>query len=126
MALTLRTVAARFCPQSEAALQPRADGPPQAVEVAAQAVVAGQRDHLAPPRGGRHPEGIGHPLHVILTDVPIGAWTAAEVFDVLEVARSSDGCRKAADTSIAIGIIAALGASALLVAWRLYFRARAV
>jgi nitrite reductase/ring-hydroxylating ferredoxin subunit/uncharacterized membrane protein len=54
---------------------------------------------------------IGHPLHVILTDVPIGAWTAAEVFDVLEVANGSDGFRKAADTSIAIGIIGALGAA---------------
>jgi len=54
---------------------------------------------------------IGHPLHVILTDVPIGAWTAAEVFDVLEVASGSDGCGKAADASIAIGIFGALGAA---------------
>lgn len=54
---------------------------------------------------------MGHPLHVILTDVPIGAWTAAEVFDVLEVASGSDGCGKAADTSIAIGIFGALGAA---------------
>lgn len=58
-----------------------------------------------------HGTWIGHPLHVILTDVPIGAWTAAEVFDVLEVASGSDGCGKAADASIAIGIIGALGAA---------------
>lgn len=54
---------------------------------------------------------IGHPLHVILTDVPIGAWTAAEVFDVFEVASGSDEYGKAADAAIAIGIIGALGAA---------------
>jgi hypothetical protein len=41
-------------------------------------------------KGGRqaknflHGTWIGHPLHVILTDVPIGAWTTAIVFDALD------------------------------------------
>ena len=40
--------------------------------------------------GGRHAKNflhstwLGEPLHVILTDVPIGAWTAAIVFDALD------------------------------------------
>jgi len=38
--------------------------------------------------GGRikdalHGTWIGHPLHVILTDIPLGAWTCAMVFDAL-------------------------------------------
>lgn len=41
-------------------------------------------------RGGRqvknflHGTWVGYPLHAILTDVPIGAWTAAIVFDALD------------------------------------------
>ena len=41
-------------------------------------------------RGGRqvknflHGTWIGHPLHVILTDIPIGAWTIAIAFDALD------------------------------------------
>src|SRR5689334_20879360 len=32
---------------------------------------------------------LGHPLHPALTDVPIGAWTVAVVFDALTVTRRS-------------------------------------
>ena len=31
-----------------------------------------------------HGTWLGHPLHVVLTDVPLGSWTAAAVLDVLE------------------------------------------
>ena len=31
-----------------------------------------------------HGTWLGHPLHAVLTDVPIGSWTAAAVFDALE------------------------------------------
>ena len=31
-----------------------------------------------------HGTWLGHPLHVVLTDVPIGSWTAAAVLDALE------------------------------------------
>ena len=31
---------------------------------------------------------LGEPLHVVLTDVPIGAWTVAMVFDALEMINS--------------------------------------
>jgi len=58
-----------------------------------------------------HGTWLGHPLHVILTDVPIGAWTAGLVFDFLE---SSSGRREfaaAADASITIGLVGAAGAA---------------
>ena len=47
---------------------------------------------------------IGEPLHIILTDVPIGAWTAALVFDGLELISGRREFAIAADTSIAIGL----------------------
>ena len=54
---------------------------------------------------------LGEPLHVILTDVPIGAWTTALVFDALELVTSRDGFATAADTSVAIGIVGALSSA---------------
>ncbi len=68
-------------------------------------------------KGGRkfknflHGTWIGHPLHVILTDVPIGAWTTAIVFDALD----SMGPRRyngAADTAVTLGLIGAVAAAA--------------
>ena len=38
------------------------------------------------------------PLHPALTDVPLGSWTAALVFDGLDAATDSRAMRNAADT----------------------------
>jgi nitrite reductase/ring-hydroxylating ferredoxin subunit/uncharacterized membrane protein len=46
---------------------------------------------------------------VVLTDVPIGAWTVALVFDALCVMRNRREFELAADTSVAIGLVAAAG-----------------
>jgi nitrite reductase/ring-hydroxylating ferredoxin subunit/uncharacterized membrane protein len=54
---------------------------------------------------------LGEPLHVVLTDVPIGAWTAAIAFDVLDLIRTRREFALAADTSIAIGLVCAAGAA---------------
>ena len=54
---------------------------------------------------------LGEPLHVVLTDVPIGAWTAAIFFDGMDEVRSSRASAFAADTSIAIGLVGAAGAA---------------
>ncbi len=51
------------------------------------------------------------PLHPALTDVPIGSWTAAAVFDGLDAATDSRAMRNAADSSLAFGILGALGAA---------------
>ncbi len=58
-----------------------------------------------------HGTWLGHPLHVILTDIPIGTWTAAVVFDLLEAFTGRGEFGAAADTSIGIGIAGALGAA---------------
>lgn len=68
--------------------------------------------------GGQHVKNflhgtwIGHPLHVILTDIPIGAWTAAMVFDALDSISPRRHYSIAADTSIAIGLAGGLAAAA--------------
>ena len=51
------------------------------------------------------------PLHPALTDVPIGAWTAALVFDGLDLATGSKAMRNAADASLAVGVAGGLAAS---------------
>ena len=55
---------------------------------------------------------LGQPLHVVLKDVPIGAWTVAVLFDVLDLTLDRREFELAADTSIAIGLVGAAGAAA--------------
>ena len=55
---------------------------------------------------------LGEPLHVVLKDVPIGAWTVAMIFDALDLIRGRHEFALAADTSIGIGLVGALGAAA--------------
>lgn len=54
---------------------------------------------------------LGHPLHAVLTDVPVGAWTAALIFDGLEMMSGRDEFAIASDTAVAIGIAGAVGAA---------------
>src|ERR671914_98582 len=51
------------------------------------------------------------PLHPVLTDVPVGAWTAALVFDGLDIATGKESVRHAADASLVFGTLGALGAT---------------
>ena len=69
-------------------------------------------------KGGRHAKNflhgtwVGHPLHVILTDIPIGAWTTAIVFDALDSMSRRRQYRVAADTALIVGLFGAAGAAA--------------
>src|SRR5467141_3673815 len=54
---------------------------------------------------------LGEPLHVVLTDLPVGAWTAAMVFDLLDLILDRQEFASAADTSIGIGLAGAAGAA---------------
>jgi nitrite reductase/ring-hydroxylating ferredoxin subunit/uncharacterized membrane protein len=56
-----------------------------------------------------HGTWLGHPLHPVLTDVPIGAWTTALLLDA--VAGQRQGVAKAADAAIGLGIAGAAGAA---------------
>jgi nitrite reductase/ring-hydroxylating ferredoxin subunit/uncharacterized membrane protein len=58
-----------------------------------------------------HGTWLGHPLHPVLTDIPIGAWTLAVLFDIIYVFQRTHGWVSAADVTIFVGLLAALGAA---------------
>lgn len=57
-----------------------------------------------------HGTWLGHPLHPALTDVPVGAWTAALILDVLSYGEPR-ALNKGADLSIGIGLAGAVAAA---------------
>ena len=59
-----------------------------------------------------HGTWLGHPLHPVLTDVPIGAWMMAQVFDALGTVRKTDAYDAAARVCITTGLVGAVGAAA--------------
>jgi nitrite reductase/ring-hydroxylating ferredoxin subunit/uncharacterized membrane protein len=54
---------------------------------------------------------LGHPLHPVLTDLPIGAWSAAAIFDVLDAERPNPAYRSAAGMCVKVGLVGAAGAA---------------
>jgi uncharacterized membrane protein len=56
-------------------------------------------------------EWLGTPLHPPLTDVPIGAGTVAVLFDAAETLTGSPAMARAADLSLALGVLGALPAA---------------
>lgn len=56
-----------------------------------------------------HGVWLGHPLHPVLTDVPIGAWTAALALDL--AGNGDAGMRRAARFAIAVGLAGAVGSA---------------
>jgi uncharacterized membrane protein len=58
-----------------------------------------------------HGKWLGHPLHPVLTDIPVGAWTAALVIDGVELISGNDGVGDAADLAIGVGLAGAVGAA---------------
>jgi uncharacterized membrane protein len=57
-----------------------------------------------PTRDALRGKWLGHPLHPVLTDLPIGFWTTAFVFDLLPFR----GSGKAARTMVGLGTLTAL------------------
>jgi nitrite reductase/ring-hydroxylating ferredoxin subunit/uncharacterized membrane protein len=72
-----------------------------------RALYAGGRPEALRLRNFLNGTWLGEPLHVVLTDIPIGAWTAAMIFDGLSLIRSDHEFAWAADASIAIGLAGA-------------------
>lgn len=50
---------------------------------------------------------LGEPLHAALTDVPLGSWTAAVLFDLIDSVRHNREWSAAADASVGVGLAAA-------------------
>ena len=57
-----------------------------------------------------HGKWLGHALHPIVTDVPIGAWTTAAVLDAIELC-GGEKYKAGADAAVNIGLAGAAGAS---------------
>ena len=58
-----------------------------------------------------HGTWLGHPLHPVITDVPLGAWTAATVLDVYELASDDTTLAPGADFAVGIGLLGAAGSA---------------
>jgi uncharacterized membrane protein len=58
-----------------------------------------------------HGKWLGHPLHPALTDIPIGAWTAALALDAMEMTTGRKELAAGADAAIAVGLVGAVGAA---------------
>ncbi len=65
-------------------------------------------DHVRKAVDILHGTWLGHPLHPVLTDIPIGAWTVAMMCDLVAAQRGSGETEKMADALIAIGAVAAV------------------
>lgn len=79
-----------------------------ALEAVADSVLkpAGQ-----PVRNFLHGTWLGHPLHPAITDVPVGAWTVAAVFDAYESVTGDTTYSAGADACVGIGLVGAVGAA---------------
>ena len=56
-----------------------------------------------------HGVWLGHPLHPVFTDVPLGAWTTALALDA--VANGDRGLKEAATFAMGVGLAGAMGAA---------------
>ena len=70
----------------------------------------------AGPAGGEikdflHGKWLGHALHPALTDIPVGAWTGAIAFDVMDMLGSGRELRAGADALVGIGLLGAVGSA---------------
>src|SRR5438552_3471356 len=88
-------------------LAPLEEGLQRAVSAAFQA--GGAAGHAV--KNFLHGTWLGHPLHPVLTDVPVGAWTAALALDALEGMSGRKECGSAADLAIGVGLIGAVGSA---------------
>jgi len=86
------------------------------LEAAADPISKAIRD-LFPGDAGRaiknalHGTWLGHPLHPVLTDIPVGAWTLAMIFDALDGLGARKELRAGADFAIGFGLLGAVGSA---------------
>ncbi|GIG29691.1 DUF2231 domain-containing protein [Cellulomonas marina] len=71
------------------------------LEAVARPVVGGER-RWRTLRGA----ALGHPLHPVLTDAPVGLWTSSVVLDLV----GGEGAQDAADRLLGLGVLAAVPA----------------
>ncbi|HEY9286794.1 MAG TPA: DUF2231 domain-containing protein, partial [Candidatus Dormibacteraeota bacterium] len=55
-----------------------------------------------------HGTWLGHPLHPVLTDIPLGGFSLAFLFDIIYIFNRSSVWASAAELTIFVGVLAAL------------------
>jgi uncharacterized membrane protein len=63
-------------------------------------------------RRALHGDWLHEPLHAILTDVPVGSWSATVIFDSIAAFTRSASLDQAADATLCLGILGASAAAA--------------
>jgi nitrite reductase/ring-hydroxylating ferredoxin subunit/uncharacterized membrane protein len=58
-----------------------------------------------------HGVWLGHPLHPVFTDLPVGAWTTGLVLDSVAAATGDQAMARAGDVAIAVGLAGAAAAA---------------
>ncbi len=58
-------------------------------------------------KNAMHGVWLGHPLHPVFTDIPIGAWTTSLVLDAVGAVRDDGSMDDAADVAMAVGLAGA-------------------
>lgn len=66
---------------------------------------------LGPAKDFLHGKWLGHALHPVLTDIPVGAWTAALALDAIEMMTGREDIGDASDLVIGIGLLGAVGSA---------------
>lgn len=60
-------------------------------------------------KNAAHGVWLGHPLHPVFTDIPLGAWTTALALDM--AADGDEGMHRAATFAVGLGVLGAVGAA---------------
>lgn len=58
-----------------------------------------------------HGVWLGHSLHAVLVEIPVGSWSASAVFDLMALATGSHEAAWAADALITLGVVGAVPAA---------------
>ena len=58
-----------------------------------------------------HGVWLGHPMHPVFTDLPLGAWTTAMVLDAVAATNHDEGMERAAAVAVAVGLAGAAAAA---------------
>jgi nitrite reductase/ring-hydroxylating ferredoxin subunit/uncharacterized membrane protein len=91
--------------------QPWLDRPAKALQGAIQSAYEAGGPAGRTLKNFLHGVWLGHPLHPVITDVPVGAWTAALALDTLEVTTGQRAFGAAAEVGVGLGVVSALAAA---------------
>ncbi len=71
--------------------------------------VFGEKRHAV--RNTVHGTWLNEPLHAILVEIPVGSWTGTLVFDTLAALGAGEKLDHAADATLILGLVGAVGAA---------------